>query len=103
DIRFDPSVIRPANIAADLSATMGQGLIIVSNSPEPGLLKVVVYGVQPASGDGVYANLNFTSIGATGTSSPITITDFGYNDGRDPVVVTNGSVTIEAASNQATL
>ncbi len=103
DIRFDANVIRPADIAADLNATMGQNLTVVSNSPEPGLLKVVVYGVQPANGDGVYANLNFASVGAAGATSPITISDFGYNEGRDPVIVTSGSVTISAASSQATL
>ncbi len=103
DITFDPNVVRPADIAADLSETMAQNMIIVSNSPEPGVLKVVVYGVLPANGDGVYANLKFLSVGSMGATSPITIQGFDYNDGSELAVTTNGQITVSAASNQATL
>ncbi len=66
DIEYDPAVLAPADIAADLAGTMSEGLYAVSNSPTPGLLKVVVYGAIPASNDGVYVNLQFKAVGIAG-------------------------------------
>ncbi len=97
DIEYDPAVLAPADIAADLAGTMSEGLYAVSNSPTPGLLKVVVYGAIPASNDGVFANLQFKAIGAAGTETPLTITNFQLNDGKEDVVITNAVLQITKA------
>ena len=94
DIEYDPTIISPVKIAADISGTMSQGLTVFSNAAKPGLLKVVVFGAVPASGDGEYVNLSFTAIGRPGSSSKVNITGFRFNDGLDPVVTANGTVTI---------
>ncbi len=94
DIEYDPAVIAPAGIAADTVGTMSEGMSVVSNSPMPGLLKVVVYGAIPASNDGVYVNLQFKAVGKAGTRSPITINGFKVNDGKHDVLVTNSVVYI---------
>lgn len=94
DVEFDPAVIRPEEIAAEITGTIGDGLTVVSNSPSEGLLKVAVYGVTPVSGDGVFANLRFRSIGEVGAKSPLTISGIRFNDGRTDVVVANGELMI---------
>ncbi len=102
DIEYDPAVLAPADIATDLAGTMSEGMSVVSNSPTPGLLKVVVYGAIPASNDGVYVNLQFRALGTAGTRSPVTITSFRMNDGKQDLLITNGEVHI-VRSNPATL
>ncbi|MBK7934610.1 MAG: VCBS repeat-containing protein [Acidobacteria bacterium] len=82
DIEYDPTVIEPAELAADLVGAVPAELAIVSNAPIPGVLKVTVYGAFPATGDGVYANLHFNVRGAMGSSSPLAIRGFMLNDDR---------------------
>ena len=93
DVEFDPNVISPETVAADLTGTMSDGLSLVSNSPRPGLLKVVVYGVSDVTGEGTYINLLFRSNGRGRT--PIIISGFRLNDGTDKISVVNGSITVE--------
>ena len=101
DVEYDPTVLSASKGAASLGGTLSQGLGVVSNSPQPGLLKVVVYGALPKTGDGVYINLNFSAIGESGSVSPLTIKEFTLNDGRTQVVTQNGSITVNAASGPA--
>jgi hypothetical protein len=103
DVEYDPSVIRPAQVAADISGTRGEGLSVVYNSPKPGLLKAAVYGAIPVNGDGVYANLKFVVIGDVGSATPLAITDFRLNDGTSQISVAAGRVTVTDASNSSVL
>jgi uncharacterized repeat protein (TIGR02543 family) len=101
DVEYDPSVISPAAVAASVNGTVGQGLSVVSNAPTPGLLKVVVYGALPVSGEGVYVNLQFSTIGGVGATTPLNISQFRLNDGTSPVYTINGSVTIGRADDNS--
>jgi hypothetical protein len=103
DIEYDPAVITPARIAADLAGTLSEGLAVVSNVPVPGTLRVAVYGVLPVTGDGVYLNLKFTVLAGIGSSSPVTITAFGINDGVDEIAATSGTLTVSGDSEAAKL
>jgi hypothetical protein len=104
DIEYDPAVVEPAQVAADLTGTISSSLAVAFNVPTPGLLKVVVYGAIPATGDGTYINLRFNTIGAAGSSSPLSISEFIINSGTEAVSVTNGQVTVSGASgNSSTL
>jgi hypothetical protein len=94
DIEYGPAVIRPANIAADLNGTLGEGLSVVSNSPTPGLLKVAVYGTAPVVGDGAYVNLHFVAVGKIGAATPLTINAFRLNNGTDRVFGSTGYVQV---------
>lgn len=98
DVTYDPAVLEPAEVAAMLESTMGESLDVVSNSPEPGLLKVAVWGVLPVTGDGTYANLKFNVIGETGSSTPIEVSWFEYNNGDSPVLRTRGSLSVAESS-----
>ncbi len=74
DLIYDPSVITPAEAAASITGAMDESLTVVSNSPEPGLLKVAVYGSVPVYGDGVYVNLTFKVTGKPGSATPLQLT-----------------------------
>jgi len=99
DINYDPAVLSPEQAAVSISGTNSDGMGIAFNAAEPGLIKVAVYGAFPVTGDGVYANLRFTVVGAAGSVSPLTISDFRFNDASVGVVVTDGEVTVGGADN----
>lgn len=98
DVEFDPEVLRPEEIAAEINGTLGEGLVVVSNSPSAGLLKVAVYGVTSVAGDGVFANLMFQTIGKVGATTPLTISGITFNDGRTPIVTAPGELTLRASN-----
>jgi hypothetical protein len=93
-LEYDPSVIHPAQIAADLSATMSDGMSLAYHLSEPGVVKVVVYSAFPVTGEGVYVNLNFIATGKPGTSSPLVISGFRLNDGESSVAAIEGRLTV---------
>jgi hypothetical protein len=103
DVEYDPAVVNPATVAADLSGTICDGFGLAANSPEPGRLKVVVFGVAPVSSDGVYVNLRFVPTGPVGSSSALTISGFRFDDASDPVRINNGLIVVTpAVANEGT-
>jgi hypothetical protein len=96
DLAYDPDVIGPADAAATITGTMSEGLNVVYNSSEPGLLRVAIYGAIPVMGDGVYLDLHFKITGSTGASTPLKIENFRLGDGTVPVMVMNGTLKINA-------
>jgi hypothetical protein len=103
DLLYDPSVIVPAHAPVDLAGTLSEALSVTANSPTPGLLKVVVYGATPTSGDGEYVNVRFTVTGGNGSSSPLTIDGFRFNDGIDEATAVHGQLVVSDSSSGATL
>ena len=93
DLRYDPAVIQPQTDPVDLAGTASRGLFVVTNSTEPGLLRVVVYGPMPISENGILLNLKFAVVGAPGLISPITIERMMFNEG-EPSAIANGQVEI---------
>jgi hypothetical protein len=92
DIQYDPTVLTPDAMTADLAGTMGQGMNVVYNVPSPGLLKVAVYDVFGVMGDGIYANLRFTATGTAGSGSQHGVKGFRFNDGKTMTTVSDGAV-----------
>ena len=95
DVEYDPTVIRPAEIAASVAGTLDESLSVVSNSPSPGLLKVAVYGAFPVYGDGAYLNLVFKVTGPVGSTTPLRISSFILNDGSGAAAAIDGQVTVK--------
>lgn len=94
DVEYDPSVLAPLNVSADLERTISSGMTVVSNSRARGRLSVVVYGVRSLEGAGALVNLRFSAIGRSGATSPLKVTNFLLNEGSDRVLARNGQVTI---------
>jgi hypothetical protein len=94
DLRYDPSVIQPVGDGVDLKETVSRGLSVVTNVAEPGLLRVVVYGVTPIGKDGVLLNLGFAAVGAPGSVSALTFERIMFNEGEPRVSVVDGEVKL---------
>jgi len=96
DLRYDPNVIQPVVDAADLSGTLSRGLSAVTNSSDPGLLRVVVYGAAPINENGLLLNLRFKVVGQPGSASRITWTRILFNEGDIKTRVIDGRVELSA-------
>ncbi len=96
DIRYNPKVLSPDTAAATIAGTLSEGMTVVSNSPEPGLLKVGVFGINSIEGKGTLIDLRFKVIGPEGSNSALQMVGFILNDGSIPTVVNDGSITVTA-------
>ena len=94
NLRYDPSVIQPLASAAEKIETVSQGLILVVNASEPGLLRIVMYGPKAISSDGVLLNLKFASAGTKGSVSPLTFERIMFNEGGFNVKTVDGQVEL---------
>ncbi len=93
DLRYDPLVMRPLENPIGLTGTVSRGLMSVSNTTQPGLLRIVAYGPLPIDENGILLNLRFTAVGAIGSASPLTWERIMFNEGL-PITATNGQVEL---------
>lgn len=102
ELAYDPLVIQPQTDPVDLSGTVSSGLTAVTNSSDPGVLRVAVYGATGISSNGLLLNLRFNAIGAPGSVSALTWGRLMLNDGNPRVMAMDGQVELSAATpNQA--
>ncbi len=94
DLMYDPSVIQPMKQVVDISGTASRGLTAVANASTPGFLRVVMYGPIAIDTNGVLLNLRFTTVGAPGSSTPLTWQRMMFNEGDSKVVVTDGKIDL---------
>jgi hypothetical protein len=94
DLRYDSNVIQPQAVPCDLDGTISSDMTATCNSSVPGVLKIVLFGTAARSGAGVLLNLKFNAIGAIGSTSPLTLKNFIFNEGSAPNVTTKGHVQI---------
>jgi hypothetical protein len=92
DLKFDPSVLQPQADPVDLAGTVSRGLVVITNAPEPGLLRVVIYGPMPIDENGILLNLRFTAVGSPGSVSPLIWERIMFNEGELQVTATDGQV-----------
>ena len=77
-----------------MAGTISRGLSVVTNSSEPGLLRVAVYGPMPIDGNGVLLNLRFTAVGKAGSVPPLLFERMMFNEGEPRATVTGGRVEL---------
>ncbi len=94
-------MIEPVELGIDRAETMSGEYALATNIVEPGLMKVVLYGVTALTGEGTLANLRFRAVGGEGTASAVRIINFVWHDGSIAAEVKDGAVEIraEAAGN----
>ena len=97
DIAYDPQVVTPDAVAADLTGTLSANMSVAYNVVEPGLLKVAVYGAIPANGDGVYVNLRFNATGQPGSRSVLHVDNFFVGGGTASTYTYDGNVVINGS------
>ncbi len=94
DLLYNSSVIQPQANPVDTAGTISDGMFVTTNSPSPGLLKVVAFTANPRSGAGTLFNFKFTAIGPHFSMSPLTWQNFMFNEGNPDDLTTNGQVTL---------
>lgn len=92
DVEYDAAVLEPVDV--DVAGTRSAGMVAVANTPVAGLMKAVLFGPTPATGDGVYAKVRFRVIGAAGTSSLLTLGGFRLDDGSESVRTVHGTLKV---------
>jgi hypothetical protein len=91
-VNYDPSVI--SEISVTNAGTLSSAKIITVSDLTPGTLIISAYGPDPLAGSGALLNINFSAIGPIGSTSPLSIASFTYNEGTPCAVTNNGDVTI---------
>jgi len=99
DLRYDPGVIQPLADVVDVTGTASRGLTVVTNTLEPGLLRVVAYGPLPIDRDGVLLNLRFSAVGSSQSVSPLSFERIMFNEGDPQVIVIGGNILSLVGSN----
>lgn len=94
DLRYDPSVVQPLALAADVNGTISEKLSPIINASEPGLLRVVLYGPNSISENGLLINLRFARVGGKGATSALVIERIIFNEGNWIVGANNGQVEL---------
>lgn len=90
DVLYDAAVIEPQAASCDASKTLSGGMTAICRMSEPGVLKVMVYGTTPMTGEGTLLKLNFKMIAARGSASGLSIKDFMFNEGVPSAVTVKG-------------
>jgi len=91
-VTYDPSVITQISVSS--AGTLSSSMVITVNDLMPGTLIISAYGPNPLVGSGVLLNINFTTIGPIGSSSPLSFSNFTFNEGTPCSITINGDVTI---------
>jgi len=99
EINYDPKLLEPADIIADIAGTVSEGRTIVSNSPDEGRILIVVYGILPLNGEGTLLNLHFKAIGNKGSESIIGIRNLVLNENEIESYPVSGKVHIVESNN----
>ena len=94
NLRYDPSVVQPLANPVNLKDSVSRGLSVVTNTTEPGILRVVMYGPMPIDETGLLLNLRFKAVGDTGSTSVLKWEQIIFNDGEPPITATDGQITI---------
>ncbi len=91
-ISYDPSIISSVSVVT--TGTISSSMTVTVNSLTPGTILISAYTPNPVAGTGTLIKLNFTAVGPIGSSSPLTINSFAYNESDPCSSSTNVSVTI---------
>ena len=94
DLLYDEQDIEPQAVGCDVSETISRGMTAICHAAEPGVLKVVVFGITPMSGTGTLLKLNFKVVRATGSTPALTIRDFMFNESTPLKAIIDGQVSI---------
>jgi len=97
DLHYDASVLRPAANAVTLGEAAATDMQVVVNPTTPGVLRVAVFGPYALSQAGTLFNLHFTAVGSALSSSPLTFTNFMFNEGGIRQNVVDGMVSLTPA------
>jgi Tol biopolymer transport system component len=94
DVLYDASVLQLEATPVDVSATLSLGLTAVTNTLQPGRMRLAVYGASPITSGGTLINLKFRVVGAPGSNSTLAFDGLIFNEGIPAADGKNGKVTV---------
>ncbi len=94
-LEYDPNVLEADRLSANVVGTVSKDLSVVSYSPQPGLLRVAVFGPMPITSDGTLLNINMAVVGGVGSSSDLRIHEFIADDGTVQVDAKEGLLSVD--------
>jgi hypothetical protein len=94
---FNTSVVQLANPAFETNGTLSQGWSVTPNTSTPGQIRIVAFNSMPLSGSGPLIFIKFNVVGSQGAMTPLTWTNFLFNEGNPGATLTNGSLTVTAS------
>jgi Cohesin domain len=95
DLRYDPTIIEPQRNTVDLAKSVSLGFTGIVNATQPGMLRVVVYGVMPIDGNGVLLTLRFNAVGKAGAVSPLSFDRMMFNEGEPAAAAVGGQIYLQ--------
>jgi hypothetical protein len=96
---FDSAVLSPQNPVFETAGTLSAGWSITPNTSTPGQVRIVAFNpTPPLSGSGTLIKLKFTVVGSNGNSTPLTWTNFVFNEGDPTAALINGTFTVGSPS-----
>jgi hypothetical protein len=101
NIFFDPSVVQLQATPVSVTGTVSANGTVTTNEVTPGHLIISFFRATPLTGSGVLFNLQFTGIGAQGSTSPLTWGSFVYNEGTPGASPTGGTIHLDLAPTAA--
>lgn len=101
-LTYNNAIIQPQNPAVTVGGTISENRSVTVNSLTPGVLTVVVFGADPMVGAGTLFNFRFNAIGNPGDISPLTWTNFQFNEGNPDDNTINGQVRLTVLSSAGT-
>jgi hypothetical protein len=91
---YNSSVIQ--YLDTEVSGTLSNNSLVTVNDLTPGSLRVVIFRANPMTGSGTLFRFKFHAVGAANTTSPLTWSNFMFNEGDPPNTTVNGLITILA-------
>ncbi|MET0753957.1 MAG: cohesin domain-containing protein [Pyrinomonadaceae bacterium] len=101
EMGFNQKVIQPAANPCDVLGTVSKDLIVTCSAETPGVLKVVVFGINPVATDGILLNLRFTAIGSAGYVTPLSFKGLMLNEGEPMSRAQDGEIRISDNPNDS--
>jgi hypothetical protein len=87
NVLYDSNLFESQAESCQVAETISSGMTAICAAGEPGVLKVVVYGTTPLTGEGILLKLNFKTIGMRDSVSALKISNFMFNEGVPAVTV----------------
>lgn len=101
EMGYNQKVIQPAANPCDALGTVSKDLTVTCSAETPGVLKVVVFGINPVATDGILLNLRFTAIGSAGYVTSLTFKGLMLNEGEPLSRATDGEIRISDNPNDS--
>lgn len=96
DLVYDPQILEPAEALADVAETLSSRMTVAFNRIGKNTIRVAIYGIAPIEGKGTLLNLKFKVSGGDGSSSPLKIENFVFNENSQLAAPVDGEIKVSS-------